>query len=109
MPLAGRGDNTHYNQRHIGAPTRLHAINRHFVPEDARTRAPSDPNRPNLGFVHIYYRTFLHARTFRPYKLVVGDGLRFRKDDRRATEVGIAVTMLNRMLAPGRSRYVRVS
>jgi hypothetical protein len=43
------------------------------------------------------------------YKQVVGDGLRFRKDDRRATEVGIAVTMLNRMLTLGRPRYVRVS
>jgi hypothetical protein len=32
------------------------------------------------------------------YKQVIGDGLRFRKDARRATEVAITVEVLNRML-----------
>jgi hypothetical protein len=36
------------------------------------------------------------------YKQVIGDGLRARKDQRRTTEVGIAVHVLNRMLAFGR-------
>jgi hypothetical protein len=42
------------------------------------------------------------------YKQVIGDGLRSRKDDHRATEVGTAVTVLNRMLTLGRPHYVRV-
>jgi hypothetical protein len=36
------------------------------------------------------------------YKQVIGDGLRFRTDGRRATEVGVAVLVLNRMLEFGR-------
>ena len=42
------------------------------------------------------------------YKQVIGDGLRFRKDERRATEVGVAIHVLNRMLALGRPNSVRV-
>jgi hypothetical protein len=36
------------------------------------------------------------------YKQVIGDGLRFRKDERRTTEVDVAVYVLNRMLKLGR-------
>jgi hypothetical protein len=43
------------------------------------------------------------------YKQVIGDGLRSRKDSRRATEVAIAVGALNRMLEFGRSNYVRTA
>ena len=43
------------------------------------------------------------------YKQVVGDELRFRKDNRRTTEVAIAVDGLNRMLALGRPNYVRIA
>jgi hypothetical protein len=32
------------------------------------------------------------------YKQVIGDGPHFRKDGRRATEVAVAVRVLNRML-----------
>jgi hypothetical protein len=39
---------------------------------------------------------------------VIGDGLRFRKDERRATEVAIAVHVLNRMLELGRPISVRI-
>jgi hypothetical protein len=42
------------------------------------------------------------------WKRVVGDGLRFRTDGRRATEVAIAADVLNRMLDLGRPEYVRV-
>jgi DDE family transposase len=41
-------------------------------------------------------------------KRVIGDGLRSRTDERRATEVGVAVHVLNRMLELGRPNYVRV-
>jgi Transposase DDE domain len=43
------------------------------------------------------------------YKQVIGDGLRFHKDERRTTEVGVAVHVLNRMLALGRPISVRIA
>lgn len=42
------------------------------------------------------------------YKQVIGDGLHFRKDERRATEVAIAVQVLNHMLELGRPISVRI-
>jgi hypothetical protein len=42
------------------------------------------------------------------YKQVIGDGLRFRKENRRRAEVAIAVAALNRMLKLGRPNYVRI-
>jgi len=43
------------------------------------------------------------------FKQVIGDGLRFRQDERRATEVAVAVYVLNRMLALGRPISVRIT
>src|SRR4051795_10234 len=43
------------------------------------------------------------------FKRVIGDGLRSRTDERRATEMGVAVQVLNRMLELGRPKYVRVA
>ena len=43
------------------------------------------------------------------YKRVIGDGLRSRTDERRATEVKVAVQVLNRMLELGRPKYVRMA
>jgi hypothetical protein len=43
------------------------------------------------------------------WKRVVGDGLRFQTDGRQATEVAIAVGVLNRMLELGRPEYVRIA
>ncbi len=42
------------------------------------------------------------------FKRVIGDRLRSRTDQRRATEVAIAVNALNRMLELGRPEYVRL-
>ena len=42
------------------------------------------------------------------YKQVIGDGLRFRKDERRAIEVAVAVLALNRMSELGRPISVRI-
>jgi hypothetical protein len=42
------------------------------------------------------------------WKQVIGNGLRSRRDERRATEVDVAVHVLNRMLALGRPSYVRI-
>ena len=43
------------------------------------------------------------------YKQVIGDGLRFHKDERRTTEVGVAVYVLNRMLELRRPISVRIA
>jgi hypothetical protein len=43
------------------------------------------------------------------WKRVIGDGLRFQTDKRRATEVAIAVGVLNRMLELRRPEYVRIA
>ena len=43
------------------------------------------------------------------YKQVIGDGLRFHKDERRTTEIGVAVHVLNRMLDLGRPISVRIA
>ena len=42
------------------------------------------------------------------FKRVIGEGLRSRTDQRRATEVAIAFNALNRMLELGRPEYVRI-
>jgi hypothetical protein len=43
------------------------------------------------------------------YKQVIGDGLRFREDARRETEVRVAIHVLNRMLELGRPISVRTT
>jgi len=43
------------------------------------------------------------------YKRVIGDGLRSHTDERRATEIDVAVHVLNHMLELGRPDYVRVT
>jgi hypothetical protein len=42
------------------------------------------------------------------WKQVIGNGLRSRRDDCRATEVDVAVHVLNRMLRLGHPSYVRI-
>ena len=43
------------------------------------------------------------------FKRVIGDRLRSHTDERRATEVDMAVHVLNRMLELGRPNYVRIT
>ena len=43
------------------------------------------------------------------WKRVIGEGLRSQTDGRQATEVAIAVGVLNRMLELGRPEYVRIA
>src|SRR5215208_818935 len=43
------------------------------------------------------------------FKRVIGDGLRSHTDERRATEMDVAVQVLNRMLELGRPNYVRIA
>jgi hypothetical protein len=46
--------------------------------------------------------------TISRFKQVIGDGLRSRTDERRATEVNVAAHAPNRMLELGRPKYVRI-
>jgi hypothetical protein len=46
---------------------------------------------------------------FSRWKRVLGDALRFRTEDRRNTEIAIAVRVLNRRLDLGRPDSVRVA
>jgi hypothetical protein len=43
------------------------------------------------------------------WKQVIGDGLRSRLDERRATEIDVAAYVLNRMLELGRPSYARIA
>jgi hypothetical protein len=43
------------------------------------------------------------------WKRVIGDGLRAHTEERRVTDVNVAVLALNHMLAPGRPSYARIS
>ena len=56
------------------------------------------------------YTTRAQAETtISRFKRVIGDGLRSRTEERRATEVDVAVHVLNRMLELGRPTYIRVT
>ena len=54
------------------------------------------------------WRALVEADVSR-WKRVIGDGLRSRTDDRRATEVAIAARTLNQMLQLGRPEYLRIA
>jgi hypothetical protein len=54
-----------------------------------------------------YNRRTKAEATIGRWKQVIGDGLRSHTDDRWATEVEVAVHILNRTLALGRPSYVR--
>jgi len=43
------------------------------------------------------------------FKQVIGDGLRSHTDERRATEIDVAVHVLNRVLELGRPNSVRIA
>ena len=65
-------------------------------------RAPHKPAQ----FVDPQIRS--RSRRLR-FKRVIGDGLRSRTDERRATEMDVAVQVLNRMLELGRPESVRIA
>ncbi len=56
-----------------------------------------------------YNRRARIEATMGRFKGVIGDGLRSRTDERRATEVGVAVHALNRMLELERPESVRIA
>jgi len=56
-----------------------------------------------------YNRRALAEATIGRFKRVIGDGLRSRTDQRQATEMNVAVAVLNRMLEFGRPKSVRIA
>ena len=56
-----------------------------------------------------YNRRALVEAIIGRFKRVIGDGLRSRTDPRQATEINVAVTVLNRMLELGRPTSVRIA
>jgi hypothetical protein len=89
------------------------------VPSDAAETAPTmrDRHMQNISehgrmawqkTFGYHWRVLVEADISR-FKRVVGDGLRSRTDQRRATEVAIALNVLNRMLELGRPEYVRLA
>ena len=56
-----------------------------------------------------YNRRALAEATISRFKRVIGDGLRSRTDQRQATEITVAIAVLNRMLEFGRPKSVRIT
>src|SRR3954447_13995136 len=54
-------------------------------------------------------RRALAEATIGRFKRVIGDGLHSRTDQRQATEMNVAVMVLNRMLELGRPKSVRIA
>jgi hypothetical protein len=76
---------------------------------DRHLQCIAEKGRIGWQKVSGYTRRSRVEAAIRRYKQVVGDGLRFREDDRRITEVGVAVHVLNRMLELGRPISVRIA
>ena len=89
------------------------------VPSDAAETAPTQRDRHlrliaergRMGWQKAfgYNRRALAEAAMSRYKRVIGDALRSRTDRRQATEVAIAVRVLNRMLELGRPESVRIA
>ena len=76
---------------------------------DAHFRCVAERGRMGWQKASGYnWRALVEAYIAR-FKRVVGDGLRSQTDGRQATEVAIAVQVLNRMLELGRPEYVRTA
>jgi hypothetical protein len=76
---------------------------------DAHLRCIAERGRMGWQRVSGYnWRALVEADISR-WKRVIGDGLRFQRDERQATEVAIAADVLNRMLELGRPECVRIA
>ncbi len=89
------------------------------VPSEAAERTPTQRDRHLLQIAEhgrmawqtasgYNKRSRIEAAMSR-WKQLIGDRLRAHTDDRRRTEVAVAVHVLNRMLQLGRPNYVRIA
>ena len=76
---------------------------------DAHLRCIAERGRMGWQRVSGYNWRALVESDISRWKRVIGDGLRFQTDGRQASEVAIAVDVLNRMLELGRPKYVRIA
>ena len=76
---------------------------------DQHLRTIADRGRMGWQKVSGYNTRALVEADISRFKRVIGGALRSRTDERRATEVAIAVSVLNRMLELGRPEYVRIT
>ena len=89
------------------------------VPSEAAETAPTQRDRHLRAIVEHgrmawqaasgYTKRARAETAMSRFKRVIGDGLRSHADDRRATEVEVAVHVLNRMLDLGRPKSVRIA
>ncbi len=89
------------------------------MPSDAAATTPSQRDRHLRAITEHGHRAWqvtsgycwraLVEADISRLKQVIGGTLRLRTDRRRATEIGIAVAVLNRMLKLGRPEYIRVA
>ena len=79
------------------------------TPRDRHLQLIADRGRRGWQRISGYnWRALVEADIGR-FKRVIGDALRSRTERRRATEVAVAVHLLNRMLELGRPEYVRIA
>jgi hypothetical protein len=89
------------------------------VPSETAGTAPTQRDRHlrciaergRIGWQRVWgygWRALVEADISR-WKRVIGDRLRFQTGKHQATEVAIAVGVLNRMLELGRPEYVRIT
>jgi hypothetical protein len=76
---------------------------------DRHLRCIAEKGRIGWQTMSGYNKRSRVEATIGRYKRVIGDGLRFRNDERRATEVTVAVHVLNRMLELGRPLSIRIT
>ena len=94
-------------ERHVDGADKVAAEPRLF--DDERQRAVAERGRLGWQKASGYNWRALVESDISRWKRVVGDGLRFQTDGRQASEVAIAVGVLNRMLELGRPSYVRIA
>ena len=76
---------------------------------DRHLRAIAEHGRMAWQVASGYTRRARAETAMSRFKRVIGDGLRSHADDSRATEVEVAVHVLNRMLDLGRPNFVRIA
>src|SRR3954447_13361807 len=76
---------------------------------DRHLQLIAEKGRMGWQKVSGYNRRALAEATIGRFKRVIGDGLRSRTDERQATEMNVAVHVLNCMLELGRPKSVRIA
>jgi Transposase DDE domain len=79
------------------------------TPRDRHLQCIAERGRMGWQRVSGYNWRALVESDIARWKRVIGEGLRFQTDGRQASEVAIAVDVLNRMLELGRPEYVRIA